>query len=152
MFDVGFSELLFLGVIVIIVLGPERFPELIRYFIRLKMKFNKIKYKINSTLENELQLTQLKDELESELSNIKKLEEKLQIYFDRLNSKEKKGDQFYYPIEVFEMNAPYKTDFLLKNFSVHDKFHRTLILSGFCLLKIAKISLNSSFFPKPIKR
>ncbi|MFX5027144.1 hypothetical protein ABTC59_16770, partial [Acinetobacter baumannii] len=25
-------------------------------------------------------------------------------------------------------------------FSVHDKFHRTLILSGFCLLKIAKIS------------
>ena len=41
---------------------------------------------------------------------------------------------------------------VLKEFSVHDKFHRTLILSGFCLLKIAKISLNSSFFPKPIKR
>ncbi|TLL00526.1 glutamine amidotransferase, partial [Acinetobacter baumannii] len=29
------------------------------------------------------------------------------------------------------------------NSSVHDKFHITLILSGFCLLKIAKISLNS---------
>ena len=41
---------------------------------------------------------------------------------------------------------------LVEFFSVHDKFHRTLILSGFCLLKIAKISLNSSFFPKPIKR
>ena len=40
----------------------------------------------------------------------------------------------------------------LSFYSVHDKFHRTLILSGFCLLKIAKISLNSSFFPKPIKR
>ena len=40
----------------------------------------------------------------------------------------------------------------IKYVSVHDKFHRTLILSGFCLLKIAKISLNSSFFPKPIKR
>lgn len=40
----------------------------------------------------------------------------------------------------------------VKNVSVHDKFHRTLILSGFCFLKIAKISLNSSFFPKPIKR
>ncbi|WP_423810377.1 antiterminator Q family protein [Proteus mirabilis] len=39
-----------------------------------------------------------------------------------------------------------------KDYSVHDKFHRTLILSGFCFLKIAKISLNSSFFPKPIKR
>ena len=41
---------------------------------------------------------------------------------------------------------------LYETFSVHDKFHRTLILSGFCFLKIAKISLNSSFFPKPIKR
>ena len=41
---------------------------------------------------------------------------------------------------------------VVKIYSVHDKFHRTLILSGFCLLKIAKISLNSSFFPKPIKR
>ncbi|MFX2335440.1 LysR family transcriptional regulator, partial [Acinetobacter baumannii] len=28
----------------------------------------------------------------------------------------------------------------LSEISVHDKFHRTLILSGFCLLKIAKIS------------
>ncbi|MCE6068540.1 hypothetical protein KR578_14650, partial [Acinetobacter baumannii] len=31
--------------------------------------------------------------------------------------------------------------FSFKKDSVHDKFHRTLILSGFCLLKIAKISL-----------
>ncbi|MRA05037.1 glutamine amidotransferase, partial [Acinetobacter lwoffii] len=29
----------------------------------------------------------------------------------------------------------------ITSISVHDKFHRTLILSGFCLLKIAKISL-----------
>ena len=49
-------------------------------------------------------------------------------------------------------NAPVVKPNFVKKFSVHDKFHRTLILSGFCLLKIAKISLNSSFFPKPIKR
>ncbi|MFX7708230.1 DUF1345 domain-containing protein, partial [Acinetobacter baumannii] len=35
---------------------------------------------------------------------------------------------------------PTYPDFLYFS-SVHDKFHRTLILSGFCLLKIAKISL-----------
>ncbi len=50
---------------------------------------------------------------------------------------------------VGELQRPLEVTIL---FSVHDKFHRTLILSGFCLLKIAKISLNSSFFPKPIKR
>ena len=56
--------------------------------------------------------------------------------------------------DSFEKNNLDQEDRLktIKNFSVHDKFHRTLILSGFCLLKIAKISLNSSFFPKPIKR
>ena len=40
----------------------------------------------------------------------------------------------------------------IENFSVHDKFHRALLLSGFFFLKIASTFLNSSFFPKPIKR
>ena len=40
----------------------------------------------------------------------------------------------------------------VQSFSVHDKFHRTLVLSGFFFLKIASTFLNSSFFPKPIKR
>ncbi|OBD93963.1 hypothetical protein A7957_14335 [Acinetobacter baumannii] len=55
-------------------------------------------------------------------------------------------------ITAQEQNDLNRASTTLQNFSVHDKFHRTLILSGFCLLKIAKISLNSSFFPKPIKR
>ncbi|NAR68644.1 hypothetical protein GPS54_17765 [Acinetobacter haemolyticus] len=42
-------------------------------------------------------------------------------------------------------------NFVIK-LSVHDKFHRTLVLSGFFFLKIASTFLNSSFFPKPIKR
>ncbi len=41
---------------------------------------------------------------------------------------------------------------LYQNVSVHDKFHRILVLSGFFFLKIASTFLNSSFFPKPIKR
>ncbi len=54
---------------------------------------------------------------------------------------------------LFTAICDYRREMFFKDIcSVHDKFHRTLILSGFCLLKIAKISLNSSFFPKPIKR
>ena len=34
----------------------------------------------------------------------------------------------------------------LEFFSVHDKFHRILVLSGFFFLKIASTFLNSSFF------
>ena len=60
------------------------------------------------------------------------------------------GDPKSYQIE--SLDSVMNNEKFIKNVSVHDKFHRTLILSGFCLLKIAKISLYSSFFPKPIKR
>ena len=72
-----------------------------------------------------------------------------------LNS-EDKGNRRFIMVQIDEPIDAVKQkealEYCIKLNSVHDKFHRTLILSGFCLLKIAKISLNSSFFPKPIKR
>ena len=58
--------------------------------------------------------------------------------FDEFNSKKRKTDKSWRNLNV--------------NTSVHDKFHRALVLSGFFFLKIASTFLNSSFFPKPIKR
>ena len=58
-----------------------------------------------------------------------------------------KKEQFYCSFYIGLANR----SFNLKT-SVHDKFHRTLVLSGFFFLKIASTFLNSSFFPKPIKR
>ena len=63
------------------------------------------------------------------------------------------GNKFFNKhIAILGSTGSGKSHTLSRIFSVHDKFHRTLILSGICLLKIARISLNSSFFPKPIKR
>ena len=56
-------------------------------------------------------------------------------------------DLLDYGIVVDNVDSP-----IIKNSSVHDKFHRILVLSGFFFLKIASTFLNSSFFPKPIKR
>ncbi len=50
------------------------------------------------------------------------------------------------------LKAQVDTEDFARTFSVHDKFHRALVLSGFFFLKIASTFLNSSFFPKPIKR
>ena len=47
------------------------------------------------------------------------------------------------------LNVPHPK--LIDKASVHDKFHRTLVLSGFFFLKIASTFLISSFFPKSIK-
>ena len=73
------------------------------------------------------------------------VEQNLLNEFKEKDSKLRNLQQYQAQLQQMEMNFN-------QQFSVHDKFHRTLILSGFCLLKIAKISLNSSFFPKPIKR
>ena len=83
-------------------------------------------------------------------------------FFEKFVASFHKNDELYmiFPnvslgAHFYHTNLPVLKDTqenVVKLFSVHDKFHRTLILSGFCLLKIAKISLNSSFFPKPIKR
>ena len=43
MFDVSFSEILFLGVIAIIVLGPDKLPEALRHIAKFKRKFEVLK-------------------------------------------------------------------------------------------------------------
>ena len=53
---------------------------------------------------------------------------------------------------LYWLNKYQKIHFFILFCSVHDKFHRILVLSGFFFLKIASTFLNSSFFPKPIKR
>ena len=78
-------------------------------------------------------------------------------FYKRLNRLEKrrKGTDLTY--NAFDSVTAGVTSFnefdeLKRTISVHDKFHRTLVLSGFFFLKIASTFLNSSFFPKPIKR
>ncbi|MFX6434803.1 SDR family NAD(P)-dependent oxidoreductase, partial [Acinetobacter baumannii] len=55
---------------------------------------------------------------------------------EKLEELQKQLGENFYPL-VFDMTDTAEN---INKFSVHDKFHRTLILSGFCLLKIAKIS------------
>jgi len=115
MFDVGFSEIFFLGIIVIIVLGPEKLPELIRTLARIKSKVNIYKQQISSSLENELELHQLKEELHLEIANVKNIEDRLQQYLKDLEKNHLDHIFKYYPIEFFKIYVPYNGDFLLKH-------------------------------------
>ena len=73
----------------------------------------------------------------------------------RLLNRQKNKEQQYLSLEdlVAQENSSLASSIKSNQFaSVHDKFHRALVLSGFFFLKIASTFLNSSFFPKPIKR
>lgn len=64
MFNIGFSELLIIGVIGVLVVGPERLPGLVRtvmiYTRKIRHSFNSVK----SDIERELELDELRRSIE----------------------------------------------------------------------------------------
>ena len=65
MFDIGFAELIIIGVVALIVIGPERLPEAVRtasaWLNRLRRSFNDIKQEVQQELHNDAVLRELRD-------------------------------------------------------------------------------------------
>ena len=66
MFDIGFSELLVIGVIALVVMGPERLPETVR---TISLWIGRMKQKLSSArqeLENEVGMDEIRRQLQNE--------------------------------------------------------------------------------------
>ena len=77
MFDIGFAELVVIGVVGLLVIGPERLPGTIReaslWLNRLKRGFNDIKQEVKQELHNDSVLQELRktgDQLKSEAERL----------------------------------------------------------------------------------
>ena len=140
------------------------------------MKLNFCK-KSNDVLNIKDNLIVLGNNMETDqnIYNVDTFRDKLRIEFLRYKNRKNKGgradhkmnlidqirlNSFKIKIDLKEIPLCYRI-YIQQNrifeqdvyeFSVHDKFHRALVLSGFFFIKIASTFLNSSFFPKPIKR
>lgn len=64
MFDIGFAELIIIGVVSLVVIGPERLPGAIRtastWLRRIKRGFNDIKREVEQELHNDSVLQDLR--------------------------------------------------------------------------------------------
>ncbi len=64
MFDIGFTELVLIGVVGLLVIGPERLPGAIRtgslWLGRLKRSFNDIKREVQQELHNDEVMQELR--------------------------------------------------------------------------------------------
>ena len=64
MFDVGFSELVLVGIVALLVIGPERLPETVRtatlWLNRIRRGFNEIKQEVQQELHNDAVLRDLR--------------------------------------------------------------------------------------------
>lgn len=77
MFDIGFTELIIIGIVSLLVIGPERLPGAIRtgstWLRRIKRGFNDIKREVEQELHNDSVLQDLKKtgaDLSSEVNSI----------------------------------------------------------------------------------
>lgn len=65
MFDIGFTELLLVGIVALIVVGPERLPSLVRTTLSYVRQFKASFSNIRDEVERELALDDLKKDLHS---------------------------------------------------------------------------------------
>ena len=65
MFDIGFPELLLIGVVGLLVIGPERLPGAIRtttaWINRIRRGFNEVKAEVQRELHNDEVMQQLRE-------------------------------------------------------------------------------------------
>jgi sec-independent protein translocase protein TatB len=79
MFDIGFSELLIIGVVALLVIGPERLPDAIRtgsaWLNRFKRGYNDIKREVQQELHNDSVMQELRksgEQLKNEADSLGK--------------------------------------------------------------------------------
>jgi sec-independent protein translocase protein TatB len=64
MFDVGFSELVLVGIVALLVIGPEQLPETVRtamgWLGRIRRGFNDIKQEVQQELHNDAVMRELR--------------------------------------------------------------------------------------------
>ena len=77
MFDIGFAELIVIGVVALLVIGPERLPETVRtaslWLNRIRRGFNDIKREVQQELHNDSVMQELRktgDELKQDAAAI----------------------------------------------------------------------------------
>ena len=88
MFDIGFAELLIIGVVGLLVIGPERLPGAIRtgslWLNRIRRGFNEIKLEVQQELHNDSVMQDLRETGEKLKEDSKSISENLQGNIDSL--------------------------------------------------------------------
>ena len=92
MLDIGFSELLIIVVLAVLVLGPDKLPEAMKDLARLVKKVKKMWSDATSDITRELELEEMKEEVKKYKDELNKLQNETKINnpIDSLNSRDMK--------------------------------------------------------------
>lgn len=71
MFDVGFSELLLLAVIALVVLGPEKLPHAARMTGAWVGRIRRMIVSVQADIENEVAAAEMRERIKKEMEKVK---------------------------------------------------------------------------------
>lgn len=72
MFDIGFTELLLIGIVALIVVGPEKLPGAVRTGLKYVRQFKNSVSHIRDEVERELELDEIKSDFKTNKTQINK--------------------------------------------------------------------------------
>jgi len=79
MLDIGFSELLVIVVLAVLVLGPDKLPEAMKDLARFIKKIKKMWRDATSDITRELELEEMKEEVKKYKDEINKLQNETKL-------------------------------------------------------------------------
>lgn len=85
MLNIGFSEILLFGIIALVVLGPEKLPIAVRTAGRWYAHIRRLVTNVQRDIEQELQLTEMREHMQKELDRIKSMEHNMQQQLDQMH-------------------------------------------------------------------
>lgn len=84
MLNIGMTELLVFGIIALLVLGPEKLPEAARFAGKWYSKAKRMISNVQNDIDRELRLSELREQMQSEMKRIQELELKMEAQMQQL--------------------------------------------------------------------
>ncbi len=78
MLNIGMTELLIFGIIALLVLGPDKLPEAVRFVGTWYGKIKRMVSNVQNDLDRELRLSELREQMQAEMQRIQELEAEMQ--------------------------------------------------------------------------
>ena len=84
MLNIGMTELLMFAIISLLILGPDKLPEAARFAGKFYAQVKRMISNVQHDLDRELRLSELRQQMHSEMQRIQVLEQKMQAQMQQL--------------------------------------------------------------------
>ena len=113
MLNIGMTELLIFGIIALLVLGPDKLPDAVRFVGIWYGKVTRTVSNLQNDFDRELRLSELREQMQSEMKRIQELEAKMQAQMSNLQN----------PIETTPSDLPPKQTLQTLNYQLIQVSH-----------------------------